>query len=115
MSLAAKPIKKVAEARARKKKRLLSKMRAAKTAAASVVNNPEMTHGEKMRSIAKTMRGAAEKKGSKVYVVSRRGGAKAAGKGGVKGAGKGAKVKMVDSRMRADTFRVKQREKKRRR
>lgn len=100
MAMATKPIKKVADARGRKQRQQLKKLKAAKKKAADIANLPDMSTREKLKAIDRAMKGAKLKKESKVYVVSRRGGrtttAQSAGK---KPKGK---VKLVDSRMRKD-------------
>lgn len=98
IALASKPVKKVAEARMRKKKQELKKLKAAKKKAADIANLPDMSNREKMKSIEKTMRGAKLKKADKVYVVSTRGGRRSSGKDK---AAKG-QVKLVDPRMKSD-------------
>jgi len=49
----ARPIKKVAEAKARKRQRASARMEKAKSRAQSVVDNPDLEHGEKMREMKK--------------------------------------------------------------
>ncbi|KAG7385655.1 AdoMet-dependent rRNA methyltransferase spb1 [Phytophthora pseudosyringae] len=98
MEMATKPVKKVAEARGRKQRLQMKKMKAAKKQATDIANLPDMSTREKLKAIDRAMRGANVKKESKVYVVSTRGGTKTAGG---KKAGKG-KVKLVDPRMKSD-------------
>lgn len=98
IALASKPVKKVAEARMRKKKQELKKLKAAKKKAADIANLPDMSNREKMKSIEKTMKGAKLKKADKVYVVSTRGGRRSSGNSK---AAKG-QVKLVDPRMKSD-------------
>jgi len=103
-SLAAKPIAKVAEARARKKTRADARLKAAKKKAAAVAMDPDMTAGRKLKEVEKAMaRGTAKtKRPDKVYVVASK------TKSGVRKtaagakATKGAKVVKVDRRMKAD-------------
>ncbi|TDH67900.1 hypothetical protein CCR75_006435 [Bremia lactucae] len=98
MEMATKPVKKVAEARGRKNRLKMKKLKAAKKQATDIANLPDMSTREKLKAIDRAMKGARLKKESKVYVVSTRGGAKTAGG---KKAGKG-KVKIVDPRMKSD-------------
>mmetsp|Transcript_29122 Transcript_29122/g.90067 ORF Transcript_29122/g.90067 Transcript_29122/m.90067 type:complete len:920 (-) Transcript_29122:19-2778(-) len=103
-SLAAKPIKKVAEARARKKTRADAKLKAARKKAEAVANDPDMSAGRKRAEVEKAMaRAAKQKRPDKVYVVASK------SKSGVKkatstpkGATKGSRVVSVDARMKAD-------------
>ena len=92
MALSAKPIKRVAEARARKHKRARAKLEAAKKQAAVVANSTEMTESMKLKAISKALRGQESKRPSKTYVVAKKG----RGNAGVKG------VKFVDKRMKSD-------------
>ncbi|KAH7474360.1 AdoMet-dependent rRNA methyltransferase spb1 [Phytophthora ramorum] len=98
MEMATKPVKKVAEARGRKHRLQMKKLKSAKKQATDIANLPDMSTREKLKAIDRAMRGANVKKESKVYVVSTRGGTKTAGG---KKAGKG-KVKLVDPRMKND-------------
>ncbi|KAL7692206.1 putative calcineurin-like phosphoesterase domain, ApaH type [Plasmopara halstedii] len=98
MDMATKPLKKVAEARGRKNRLKMKKLKAAKKQATDIANLPDMSTREKLKAIDRAMKGARLKKESKVYVVSTRGGAKTAGG---KKIGKG-KVKVVDLRMKKD-------------
>ncbi|POM70493.1 Ribosomal RNA large subunit methyltransferase J [Phytophthora palmivora] len=98
MEMATKPVKKVAEARGRKQRMQMKKLKAAKKKATDIANLPDMSTREKLKAIDRAMKGARLKKESKVYVVSTRGGTKTAGG---KKAGKG-KVKLVDPRMKSD-------------
>ena len=97
--LASRPIKKVAEAHARKRKRAMQKMKTAKKKAESIVNAPDLNIAEKKRAINKALKGAEMSKPGKVYVVAR-----GAGMNGTvaKGTGGTGKVKFVDKRMKAD-------------
>jgi AdoMet-dependent rRNA methyltransferase SPB1 len=91
-----KSIKKVAEAKMRKKKHAQKKLSAAKKSANTLVDNSEMSEKQKLRAIQKAMKTSKVDKPSKVYVVS----TKAAGSTRTSG-GKGA-LKFVDKRMRSD-------------
>ena len=95
----------VAEARARKKRRLVGQLDKAKRQAATILSdeNEEMGARAKMRAIAKAYRAADVKRPGSVYVV--------AGKGSKGSAGKGKRVKFVDrlqkKEKRADKKRAK--------
>jgi AdoMet-dependent rRNA methyltransferase SPB1 len=91
VALSTKPIKKVAEARARKSKRAKQKLAAAKKKAEAVANNPDMSEATKLKAISKAMRGQEMARPGKTYVVAKRGLTKG---------GKG--IKLVDSRMKSD-------------
>ena len=97
-SLASKPIAKVAEARARKRQRAASKLKAAKKKAELIADNPEMSERQKLKAITGAMNGSRQaEKPNKVYVVARN-------SRGLKSAptkGKGA-VAVVDPRLKAD-------------
>ncbi len=98
MEMASKPVKKVAEARARKKRQEMKKVKSAKKKANEIANLPDMSTREKVKAIDKAMKNAKMKKESKIYVVSRRDG-KSTSKNqkGQKG-----KIKLVDPRMKKD-------------
>eukprot|EP00644_Phytophthora_capsici_P011472 jgi/Phyca11/550505/estExt2_Genewise1Plus.C_PHYCAscaffold_370249 len=98
MEMATKPVKKVAEARGRKQRMQMKKLKAAKKKATDIANLPDMSTREKLKAIDRAMKGARLKKESKVYVVSTRGGARTAGG---KKVGK-SKTKLVDPRMKSD-------------
>jgi AdoMet-dependent rRNA methyltransferase SPB1 len=103
IEMASKPLKKVAEARARKKRQQFKKIKIAKKKATDIANLPDMSTREKLKAIEKAMKGAKMKKQSKVYVVSRRGGnTRAAIKGAKAKSGSSGKVKLVDPRMKSD-------------
>ena len=95
-----KSVKKVAEAKMRKKKHATKKLAAAKKSANSLADNTEMSEKQKLRAIQKAMKTSKVDRPSKVYVVSKRSsGASAATKtSNAKG-----QLKFVDKRMRADT------------
>jgi len=101
-SLAAKPIAKVAEARARKNKRAAAKLAAAKKKAATVANSSEMSEAMKLKAISKAMRGHNSVGPRKRTVVAKKGGISKGGKG----------IKLVDKRMKNDTRSMKRAEKK---
>jgi AdoMet-dependent rRNA methyltransferase SPB1 len=68
--LANKPIKKVAEARARKRSRAQAKLRKAKTRVAQVMAAPEISDASKLKEIRKIYKRAEVKEAEKKYVVS---------------------------------------------
>jgi len=92
MHLAAKPIAKVAEARARKSKMAKNKLAAAKKKAEAVANSSEMSEAMKLKAISKAMRGKDASRPGKTYVVSQKGGGTRGGKG----------IKLVDKREKSD-------------
>ena len=92
LHLAAKPIAKVAEARARKSKMAKNKLAAAKKKAESVANSSEMSETMKLKAISKAMRGKEASRPGKTYVVSQKGGGSKGGKG----------IKLVDKREKSD-------------
>ncbi|KAK8869823.1 AdoMet-dependent rRNA methyltransferase SPB1 [Kwoniella newhampshirensis] len=100
-ALDARPIKKVAEAKARKKFKTMQRMEKAKKKADGVMESEEMGDGEKARQVrrmlAKAAKGKEKAKDKKVVV------AKGIHKG-VKGRPKGVKgkYKIVDARMRKE-------------
>lgn len=101
-------IKKVAEAKARKKKRAEKQLRMAKKSATALAENSEMSDKQKLRAIQKAMKGSKVAKPGKVYVVAKKNGStEVSGKGG------SGKFKFVDKRMKSDMKRgsKKQREK----
>jgi AdoMet-dependent rRNA methyltransferase SPB1 len=103
MVLSAKPIAKVAEARARKSKRAKAKLQSAKKQAEAVANSSEMSEAMKLKAISKALRGQDSKNAEKSYVVSKKG-------RGIKG-GKG--IALVDKRLKSDKRSMKRTDKKR--
>ena len=93
MALAVKPIKKVAEARARKTRRAQAKLSAAKKQAESIANSADLSESMKLKAISKALRGQTAKRPGKTYVVAKKG---RTGKIG------GKNVKVVDKRMKSD-------------
>ncbi|XP_053548315.1 pre-rRNA 2'-O-ribose RNA methyltransferase FTSJ3 [Bombina bombina] len=98
--LNARPIKKVAEAKARKRRRMLKKMEQAKKKAEAVVNTVDITEKEKvaqLRSVYKKA-GLGKEKRQVTYVVAKKGaGRKVSRPAGIKG-----HFKVVDGRMKKD-------------
>ncbi|CAI9163582.1 unnamed protein product [Rangifer tarandus platyrhynchus] len=96
----ARPIKKVAEAKARKKRRMLKKLEQTKKKAESVVNTVDISEREKvaqLRSLYKKA-GLGKEKRQVTYVVAKKGvGRKVRRPAGVRG-----HFKVVDSRMKKD-------------
>ncbi|KAJ2824911.1 AdoMet-dependent rRNA methyltransferase spb1 [Coemansia erecta] len=109
-ALDARPIKKVAEAKARKKMRVAKRIANIHKKAESVIANDEMTEAEKARSINRMVNRAtkAKPKEKVTLVVARN------GNGGMQGRPRGVKgrYKMVDPRMKKDLRAVKAREKR---
>lgn len=104
----ARPIKKVAEARARKKMKLLSKQRKLKQQADSIADSGDITEKQKATQIAKLHARNKNSKKEVTYVV-----AKGANRGR-KGRPKGIKghYKMVDARLKKDKRALKRKSKK---
>ncbi len=103
-ALNARPIRKVAEARARKKAKALRKLERMKLQANSIANQDGVSSAEKMKQIEKlyrTTRAKQKLKPQKHYVVSSRGGASTTAKSKTKGQGKFYTIR-VDSRMKKD-------------
>lgn len=109
--LNARPIKKVAEAKARKKMRLAKKMEVAKVQAEAIAKNEDMSPADRMKAMEKIYK--KSKRGQKkkvVLVVNRKsGGQTAAGQS----RSRGSRLKLVDSRMRKDLRNEKKKAKKR--
>jgi len=108
MDINARPIKKVAEAKARKKKRAINRLEKLKTKASNIVKSSDMSEREKMKQIEKLYHSNPNKmKPSRVYVVSR----KYQSAPGRKSKGP---VKVVDPRMKKDLRAEKQKDSKKR-
>jgi len=102
-------VKKVVEAKARKKKRALMKFEKIKKRAENITDQPDMSESEKsshLKSLYKKALKGAGKKKEVTYVVAKKGQANRRPTG-VKG-----KYKVVDSRMRKDQRNSKVMEKK---
>ncbi|XP_056303319.1 pre-rRNA 2'-O-ribose RNA methyltransferase FTSJ3 isoform X1 [Danio aesculapii] len=97
----ARPIRRVAEAKARKKRRTLKKMEQAKKKAEAVVNTVDISEREKMAQLKSIYKkaGVGKEKREVTYVVAKKGvGRRVRRPAGVKGA-----FKVVDGRMKKDT------------
>jgi hypothetical protein len=94
--IAARPIHKVAEARARKKRRLSVAMDKAKKTASTIMETEEMGARAKAKAVAKAYRQAEAKKVGAKYVVSGANGSKRGPKGAA--AKRGGKTRLVDPR-----------------
>uniref|UniRef100_A0A7N6B9P5 pre-rRNA processing protein FTSJ3 n=1 Tax=Anabas testudineus TaxID=64144 RepID=A0A7N6B9P5_ANATE len=104
----ARPIKRVAEAKARKKRRMLKKMEQAKKKAEAVVNTVDISEREKMAQLKSIYKkaGLGKEKREITYVVAKKGaGRKVRRPQGVKGV-----FKVVDSRMKKDMRGVQRKE-----
>lgn len=103
----ARPIKKVAEARARKKKRAASRVAQAKEKAQKIISDTTLAATEKISSVQKLMKKAQEKRKERVYMVATKAstlGARNMKRGALKAkrAGGNARVKMVDGPMKKE-------------
>jgi len=99
----ARPIKKIAEAKARKKMKALKRWEKLKAQAEAIANSEGQSEAEKLRAIQKLYKGqlgkkAGQKRPERVYVVSKKGGGTAM----VGSKKKGAVTVRVDPRMKKD-------------
>ncbi|CAB3402884.1 unnamed protein product [Caenorhabditis bovis] len=101
----ARPSKKVAEAKARKQKKMKKKLELAKKKAEGILENEMMDHNEKVREMKKVYSAAhrKERKKTEIVVMTK----------GKKGAMNrpGGRYKLVDSRMKKDLRAMKKKEK----
>ncbi|EGG24948.1 rRNA methyltransferase [Cavenderia fasciculata] len=98
------PIKKVAEAKARKKRLQMAKMEKAKDKATSVIDNSDMTGREKTRALEKIYKNAdATKRAQKITLISR---------SFKTGGGTNKAYKVVDRRLKKDMRSQKAKEKR---
>jgi len=107
----ARPIKKIAEAKARKKHKMQKKLDQIKQKAVTVASTHDLSEKEKLKQIAKLYKGVPVDKKTKIYMVSKK---HKQTTGGPKRKKKG-KVKIVDPRMKKDKRAAKVQEKKRKR
>ncbi|XP_019409357.1 PREDICTED: pre-rRNA processing protein FTSJ3 [Crocodylus porosus] len=108
----ARPIKKVAEAKARKKRRMLKKMEQMKKKAEAVVSTVDISEREKMAQLRRIYKkaGLGKEKRKVTYVVAKKGvGRRVSRPAGVKG-----HFKVVDTRMKKDMGAQKRKEQKKR-
>mmetsp|Transcript_51897 Transcript_51897/g.121416 ORF Transcript_51897/g.121416 Transcript_51897/m.121416 type:complete len:1015 (+) Transcript_51897:53-3097(+) len=96
----ARPIRKVAEARFRKKRRLAKRLEKLRKTVMSLADTPEMSERAKAQQVKKMMRQAAKDDQRKVVTVAMKKGG--GGHQMAKKAPKGAKVKVVDRRLKSD-------------
>ncbi|CEP16715.1 hypothetical protein [Parasitella parasitica] len=109
-ALNARPIKKIAEAKARKKFKAVQRIAKAQKKATDIADNPDMSEKEKAKNIGKLLARATKSKPKKdVKIVVAKGANR-----GVKGRPKGVKgrYKMVDGVMKNERRAEKRREKK---
>ena len=103
----ARPIKKIAEARARKKQKALRRLDKARKRAEGITDTEDMTDCEKLKHIKEIYKKAGvlgTKKPEVKYVVAKRG---LAGKRAVRPAGVKGRYRQVDPRMKKDNRAVK--------
>ncbi|EGC31172.1 hypothetical protein DICPUDRAFT_57851 [Dictyostelium purpureum] len=98
------PIKKIAEAKARKKMRLGKKMEKVKEKSSSIMDNADMSNKEKSRAIEKLYAGTDKKnqKPKKIIMIAKK---------SKTGGGGTGKYKIVDKRMKKDLRAMKQKQK----
>ncbi|XP_068274993.1 pre-rRNA 2'-O-ribose RNA methyltransferase FTSJ3 isoform X2 [Nyctibius grandis] len=109
----ARPIKKVAEAKARKKRRMLKKMEQMKKKAEAVVSTVDISEREKVAQLRRIYKkaGLAKEKRQVTYLVAKKGvGPRVRRPPGIKG-----QFKVVDSRLKKDVRAQKRKEQKKKR
>lgn len=109
-ALDARPIKKIAEAKARKKHKTMKRLQKAQKKANDIADNPEMSEKEKLTTINKIIQRSTKSKPKKeVKLVVAKGQNR-----GIQGRPSGVKgrYKMVDSRMKKELRAAKRKEKK---
>ncbi|XP_005532599.1 PREDICTED: pre-rRNA processing protein FTSJ3 [Pseudopodoces humilis] len=109
----ARPIKKVAEAKARKKRRMLKKLEQMKKKAEAVVSTVDISEREKVAQLRRIYKkaGLAKEKRQVTYLVAKKGvGPRVRRPPGVKG-----QFKVVDSRLKKDVRAQKRKEQKKKR
>lgn len=82
----------------RKRKRAMTKLKAAKKQASALAENQDMSDKQKLKAISRAMRTTKVDKPGKVYVVTKR---SKSGSMATKSGGKG-KLKFVDRRMKKE-------------
>ncbi len=105
MAVDARPIKKVAQAKYRKKVQAMKRMKKATQKADGLLNDDSIPDAEKIKGIEKLIKkGAVKFKKERVYVVSKRGpGGKEMTRNAIRSAKRGgSRVKLVDRRLRSD-------------
>lgn len=95
----ARPIRKVAEAKARKRRRLKLRLDKLRSTAMGLAENGDMSESARARTMRKALGRMARQEERKVSVVAIKKGGGGRAKGGTP---KGAKVKVVDKRMKSD-------------
>merc|ERR1712000_482324 len=70
--IADRPIKKIVEAKARKKRKVESQMKRVEPKVMAIANNSEMNQADRVKAISKLYRGVEPKKRGRVYVVGNR-------------------------------------------
>merc|ERR1711991_909740 len=70
--IADRPIKKVVEAKARRKRKLEGHMKRVEPKVMAIANNTEMGQSERVRAISKLYRGVKPKERGRVYVIGNR-------------------------------------------